>query len=149
MYTIGQISEMFDIPTSTLRFYDKEGLFPNLVKKGHIRYFGEHELESLKIINCLKRSGLEIKEIKEFFVLMAEGKDSYGKRKELFEARKKIVEDEIESLKKTLALLKFKCWYYEKAMEDGCEDKIKAMLPDNLPEEIQKFYDEGYKSNKQ
>ena len=30
MYTIGQISEMFRIPISTLRYYDKEGLFPEL-----------------------------------------------------------------------------------------------------------------------
>lgn len=26
MYTIGQVSEMFDLPVSTLRYYDKEGL---------------------------------------------------------------------------------------------------------------------------
>ena len=30
MYSIGQVSEMFGIPVSTLRYYDKEGLFPNL-----------------------------------------------------------------------------------------------------------------------
>lgn len=30
MYTIGQVSEMFDLPVSTLRYYDKEGLFPEL-----------------------------------------------------------------------------------------------------------------------
>ena len=28
MYTIGQVSEMFDLPISTLRYYDKQGLFP-------------------------------------------------------------------------------------------------------------------------
>ncbi len=28
MYTIGQISEMFHIPISTLRYYDKEGFSP-------------------------------------------------------------------------------------------------------------------------
>lgn len=27
MYTIGQVSEMFDLPISTLRYYDKEGFF--------------------------------------------------------------------------------------------------------------------------
>ncbi len=27
MYTIGQVSQMFDLPVSTLRYYDKEGLF--------------------------------------------------------------------------------------------------------------------------
>ena len=30
MYTIGQVSAMFGLPVSTLRYYDKEGLFPAL-----------------------------------------------------------------------------------------------------------------------
>ena len=37
----------------------------------------------------------------------------------MFEARKAAVEDEMKQLEKTLDMLKFKCWYYEKAMEDG------------------------------
>lgn len=67
------------------------------------------------------------------------------KRKELFEARKSAVETEIQELQKTLSLLKFKCWYYETAMKDGNEDAINAMLPDKLPENIQKLYNEGHK----
>ena len=30
MYSIGQVAEMFGLPISTLRYYDKQGLFPNL-----------------------------------------------------------------------------------------------------------------------
>ena len=30
MYTIGQVAEMFGLPVSTLRYYDKQGLFPGL-----------------------------------------------------------------------------------------------------------------------
>ena len=51
------------------------------------------------------------------------------------------LEDEIKAMEKTLALLKLKCWYYETAIKDGNEDGINAMLPDKLPEEIQKLYD--------
>ena len=58
----------------------------------------------------------------------------------MFEARKAAVEDEMKQLEKTLDMLKFKCWYYEKAMEDG----IYAMLPDNLPPEIQPIYDNSH-----
>lgn len=64
MYTIGQVSEQFDLPVSTLRYYDKEGLFPALTRTSGIRRFGEQELEALRVIECLKRSGLEIKEVK-------------------------------------------------------------------------------------
>ena len=141
MYTIGQVSEMYNLPISTLRYYDKEGFFPNLMRKGNIRYFSDAELEAIHVIECLKRSGLEIKDIKLFFQWVVEGPSSYEKRKELFETRKTAVEDEIKTLEKTLALLKFKCWYYETAIKDGNEDGINAMLPDKLPEEIQKLYD--------
>ena len=112
MYTIGQVSEMFNLPISTLRYYDKEGFFPNLERKGNIRYFSENDLEALRIIECLKASGLEIKDIKQFIDWVSEGSASYGKRKELFESRKAAVEAEIKQMEKTLALLKFKCWYY-------------------------------------
>lgn len=141
MYTIGQVSEMFDLPISTLRYYDKEGFFPNLVRKGNIRYFSNNEIEALRLIECLKKSGLGIKEINQFFTWVSQGSASYENRKELFEARKLAVEAEIKNLQKTLSLLEFKCWYYSKAMEDGTEDYIREMLPDKLPSDIQKLYD--------
>jgi len=141
MYTIGQVSEMFDLPISTLRYYDKEGLFPQLQRQGGKRLFGETELEALRVIACLKKSGLEIREIKQFMQWCAEGPATYAKRKALFENRKTAVEEEMRTLQKTLNMLKFKCWYYEKAMADGNEDAINAMLPDRLPPEIQALYD--------
>lgn len=144
MYTIGQVSEMFHLPISTLRYYDKEGLFPNLERKGNIRYFSDKELEAIRVIECLKKSGLEIKDIKQFFEWVTEGASSYDKRKQLFEMRKAAVEEEIKQLKKTLSMLQFKCWYYETAMADGNEDNIIKMLPDNLPIEIQKLYDKAH-----
>lgn len=141
MYTIGQVSEMFDLPISTLRYYDKEGFFPNLVRKGNIRYFSNNEIEALRLIECLKKSGLGIKDINQFFMWVNQGSASYENRKELFEARKLAVEAEIKNLQKTLSLLEFKCWYYSKAMEDGTEEYIREMLPDKLPSDIQKLYD--------
>ena len=145
MYTIGQVSEMFHLPISTLRYYDKEGFFPNLERKGNIRYFNDSELEAIRVIECLKQSGLEIKDIKQFFEWVTEGSSSYTKRKELFEHRKAAVKEEIKQLEKTLAMLEFKCWYYDTAIAHGNEDKINAMLPDNLPKDIQKLYNKAHK----
>lgn len=141
MYTIGQISEMFDLPVSTLRYYDKEGLFPHIERESGIRRFSDNEIESLYVIECLKKSGMEIKEIRQFMQWCAEGSSTYKNRKELMESRKKALEEKMHELEKNMAMVKFKCWYYEKAIADGCEDNIKAMLPDNLPEDIQKLYD--------
>lgn len=50
MYTIGQVSEMIHLPISTLRYYDKEGLFPNIKRTSGIRKFDEREIEAIRVI---------------------------------------------------------------------------------------------------
>ncbi len=144
MYTIGQVSALTGLPVSTLRYYDKEGLFPELERSGGIRRFGERELEALRVIECLKRSGLEIKDIKQFMVWCTEGPSTYSDRKQLFETRRASVEAEMVQLQRTLDMLKFKCWYYDTALRDGNEDRIAAMIPDNLPPEVQEWYDNAH-----
>ena len=144
MYTIGQVSKMFNLPISTLRYYDKEGLFPSMQRQSGIRQFGEASVEALRVIECLKASGLEIKDIKKFMEWCAEGPSTDAQRKELFETRKAAVEAEIAQLKKTLDMLKFKCWYYETAIKDGSENRLKDMVPDGLPFDIKKMYDNAH-----
>ena len=59
--------------------------------------------------------------------------------------QREAIKEEMKRLEKTLAMIEFKCWYYEKAMADGNEDEIKAMLPDMLPKDIQKLFDKAHK----
>lgn len=141
MYTIGQVSNMFNIPVSTLRYYDKEGLFPNLKRDSNIRKFDNSEIETLNVIECLKKSGMEIKDIRRYIELCSEGSQTYPERRALFEKQRESVENEIKRLEKTLNMLKFKCWYYDQAIADGNEEHIKEMLPDKLPADIQAVYD--------
>ncbi|TQQ84767.1 MerR family transcriptional regulator [Peptacetobacter hominis] len=140
MYTIGQISEMFNIPISTLRYYDKQGLFPHMERESGIRKFTENEIEAIRVINCLKKSGLEIKDIKKFMDLCLEGPKSYSKRLELFKNQKEIVEEEIKHMNKVLDMIKFKCWYYEQAIRFGNEEDVVDMIPEKLPSEIKDSY---------
>ena len=144
MYTIGQVSEMFNIPVSTLRYYDREGLFPGMERKSGIRKFSDNEIEALRVIECLKASGLEIREIKQFMEWSTKGSSTYKQRKQLFDTRLKKVEEEMDNLQKTMDMLKYKCWYYETAIQDGNEDHIQSMLPDKLPPEIQKLFDSAH-----
>ncbi len=146
MYSIGEVSKMFNLPVSTLRYYDKEGLFPNMQRVSGIRKFSDNEIEAIRVIECLKKSGLEIKEIKQFMEWCSEGPSTYEKRKALFEERRKAVEKEMQQLQKTLDMLAFKCWYYDQAMQDGNEDHINALIPHNLPSPIQQFYNSSHEN---
>ena len=62
----------------------------------------------------------------------------------MFEERKAHMESEIAKMNRALDMLKFKCWYYEQAIQDGNEDRVKALIPDNLPGEIKDTYDNAH-----
>lgn len=145
MYTIGQVSALFGLPISTLRYYDKQGLFPGMARESGIRKFSDRELEALRVIECLKKSGLEIRDIKQFMDWCVAGPSTYPQRKALFEQQKKTVEAQIKHLERVLDMLKFKFWYYEQAIQDGNEDRLQGMLPDDLPPEIQRIYDHAHR----
>ena len=60
-YTIREISELFSLPASTLRYYESEGLLPFVEKNssGQRIYTKEH-IDRLQCINCFKRTGMTI-----------------------------------------------------------------------------------------
>ena len=134
-YTIKDMSELTGLPASTLRYYDKQGILPNLKRDGNnIRIFTEEDYKHLRIIECLKRSGLSIKDIKGFIDMA--GKDSaLTGRLEIFRKRRDILKRELEDLKGVLDVIEYKCWYYEKACEAGTESAVKDL---NIPERFRK-----------
>ena len=140
MYSIGEISKMFQLPISTLRYYDKEGLFPHLKRVNGVRQFSESEIETLRVIDCLKKSGLEIKEIKEYMSLCALGNTTLKQRKEIFEKQKEEVLQEMEKLQKVLSMLNYKCWYYDQAIEKNDEAYVQALSFNQFPPQIQQYY---------
>lgn len=144
MYTIGQVSQMFDLPVSTLRYYDKEGLFPEIQRVSGIRKFSDNELEALRVIDCLKKSGLEIKDIKQFMEWSKQGSQTFEVRRELFEKQKAAVEEEIAKLNKVLDMIHYKCWYYDEAVKLGNEERLKNITPEELPETIKPHYERSH-----
>ena len=138
MYSIGEISKMFQLPISTLRYYDKEGLFPHLKRVNGVRQFSE--IETLRVIDCLKRSGLEIKDIKEYIALCSLGNATLKQRKAIFEKQKEEVLQEMEKLQKVLSMLNYKCWYYDQAIEKNDEAYVQALSFNQFPPQIQQYY---------
>ena len=66
VYTVGDAAKMLNVAPSTLRYYDKEGLLPFVERsEGGIRMFKDSDLDWLKLIECLKRTGMPIKGIRQ------------------------------------------------------------------------------------
>lgn len=142
-YSIGEVSKMTGLSTSTLRYYDREGLLPNLERRGGKRVFGDEAMRTLRVIECLKKSGLEIRDIRKFMELTTQGSASYAARKELMERQRARTVERIEELQKALALLEYKCWYYDEALACGNEDFAND-APASLPDEAQELYRKAF-----
>lgn len=122
-YTIGEVAKELNLTVYTLRYYDKEGLMPFVERtpSGN-RLFKESDLSALKVIECLKATGMPIKEIKNFIDWCSEGDATLQQRYDMFLERKATVEEQMEELRKTMEVIDHKCFYYKTALEAGTED---------------------------
>lgn len=143
-YSIGQISEKFNLTISQIRYYDKEGLLPNLKRVNGVRKFDDNDVETIFLIECLKKCGLQIKEIKQFIEWTKEGDNTIDLRLKFFNKQKQKVEKEMQELNKVLDMVKYKCWYYQKAKELNSINKLEENKKDLTPSSIQKLYDKAH-----
>ena len=121
-YTIKDAARIMNVPASTIRYYDKEGLLPFIERQeSGCRVFSEKNMEALRIIDCLKKTGMSIKEIRQFSQWLEQGDASLRQRYEMFLERRRTVETQIEEMKKTLDMINYKCRYYEEAIAAGVE----------------------------
>ncbi|MGN0894125.1 MAG: MerR family transcriptional regulator, partial [Succinivibrio sp.] len=100
-------------------------------------------------IECLKKSGLQIRDIKQFMLWCKQGAQTYEKRRALFERQKQEVSSQIEQLNLVMAMLEFKIWYYSKAIEDGSEENLKKIIPKDLPPKIKELWSKTHKDDTQ
>ena len=136
LYTIGEMAKLLDIPASTLRYYDKQGLLPFVERsKSGIRMFQEKDYEWLKLIECLKKSGLTLSEIKNYIFMAIRGDETIEDRLQLFLNQKEGITQKITELQETLKVVEYKCWYYETAKKAGTVSVPKEMSLEEIPEE--------------
>ncbi|MDO4837657.1 MAG: MerR family transcriptional regulator [Clostridia bacterium] len=133
-YTIKQAAELMNLTPVTLRYYDKQGLLPYMERKeSGYRMFSDGDIAMLRVIECLKKSGMSIKDIRQFSEWVLMGDDSLQERYKMFLERKKAVEAQMADLQKTLDFINHKCWYYETAIEAGTEKIHFKEQSDKLP----------------
>jgi len=136
-YTVSEISKKVNISPHTLRFYAKEGLMPFVERsQSGIRMFKDKDFESLFMIEYLKKSGMSIKDIKEFMNWCMQGDKTIDQRLNMFREQQKRVIEHITELQETLDLIKYKCWYYETAQAAGTCAVHASLKPEDIPEDI-------------
>ncbi|WP_371366608.1 HTH-type transcriptional regulator AdhR [Sporomusa rhizae] len=122
--TITEVSEKFDIPQDTLRYYERIGLIPRVNRtKSGIRDYTEEDCKWVEFIKCMRGAGLPIEVLIEYVGLFQQGDGTIEARKELFIEQRRQLIAKIEDMKKTLERLDYKIAVYEQ----GIVEKEKAL----------------------
>ena len=136
LYTVGEMAKRIGVAPSALRYYDKEGLLPFVERSsGGIRMFKDADFEWLQVIDCLKKTGMQLGDIKRFIEMAMQGDETIDERLELIVNQKEAVKLRINELNATLKTLEFKHWYYETAKNAGTTEVPRNMTLEELPEE--------------
>lgn len=137
-YSIGEVVKQTGLSAHTLRYYEKEGLLPFVTKNSSgLRVYTTNDLGWLSMIECLKDSGLQIKEIRQYIEWFRQGDSTLQQRLELFQNRRKALEAEMVRMQTVMNKITFKETLYTTALELGSlaaadEDKTIMRLKKKL-----------------
>ena len=121
-YSIREISELFSLPASTLRYYESEGLLTDVAKSSSgQRIYTEKHIERL---NCFKRTGMTIPHLRKFFEYETDEAQHIDDIIHLLEDQEKQVDEKLRQLEKDSAHVHHKVEHYK---------AIKHALENNLP----------------
>ena len=137
-YSIGEISQRLDIAPSALRYYEKEGLLPFVERSDSgIRQFTDIDLEWLIIIDSWKRTGMPLKEIKDFVKMFEERDTTIARRLEIVRRHREVIQQQVAKLNEIILALDFKEQYYQQALDEGQTMDLPDLTMEELPTELQ------------
>ena len=140
-YTIGEAAKILGVAPSALRYYDKEGLLPFIERsESGLRMFKESDIDWLKIIECLKATGMPIKGIRRFIECAREGDGTIKERLEILKTQRENVIRQIEEIQAHLEMIDYKVWYYSEVLKAGSTEALKDYPEQNIPEKFRRYF---------
>lgn len=114
MCSMKEVCGQVGISYETLRFYCKEGLIPNIKRdKFNYRDFDERNIKWIKSLQCLKKCGMGIADMKRYMNLCLEGSSTIPERKKLLEQQKGMLLRRINEIRESIAFIDNKQEFYD------------------------------------
>lgn len=117
-YSIGQFSDITNISSYTLRYYEKEQLLVVSRDSAGRRFYTPQDVDWILFIQKLKETGMSIKEIREYSLLRYQGDSTTQQRLEILEKHKIAVEKEKAKWTNNLQNLNEKIKFYKKKLNN-------------------------------
>ena len=123
--TITEVSEKFNLPPDTLRYYERISLIPRVGRsKSGNRDYNEDDCRWVEFVKCMRGAGLPIEVLIEYVSLFQQGEETRDARKEILIEQRKLLQGRMEDMQKTLDRLNLKISRYEESVLEA-EDELK------------------------
>jgi DNA-binding transcriptional MerR regulator len=128
---IREVSERTGISIDALRWYEKEGLIPDVERgpDGRRRYT-PMILRWVRTVQALRRTGMPVAEVREFVRAGPEPLDRHEHRLALLERQSEAVDQQLAQLQEDRAVIRAKLASYRRLIAAGldCEDPASDRL---------------------
>ncbi|MFD0896571.1 MerR family transcriptional regulator [Loigolactobacillus binensis] len=127
-YTITEVAAKFGLSAYTIRYYDKAGILP-FVRRNQAgnRQFDEVDVDWLRLVCCLKNTGMALKDIKAYSDLARQGSDTGAARQAMLRQHKQAVLQQIADLQANLELIETKIDFYADPQNKALMDHLKEL----------------------
>jgi DNA-binding transcriptional MerR regulator len=119
-FSIGDVSARTGLSVDTLRFYERQGLFPPVDRTvGGRRVFSDDDIAWIGICQRLRASGMPLPEVARYATLVAAGSGNESQRLELLQRHEAEVRSQMAVLQEALDLITVKVHTYTDALAQG------------------------------
>lgn len=105
---IETVANHYQIPASTLRYYEREGLLGPVQRINGIRNYRQTDLDRIDFILCVKRCGMTVKQIKQFIAMYQLGDETVAARLSILQTQLAASEAQRDQLTRSIDHLKTK-----------------------------------------
>lgn len=102
---IGEVAKLLDIPSSTIRYYEKRGLLPSPDRVSGARAFNSSALATLRFIKLGQAAGFTIQELQSLLERDIEGHSDDGLWRPEVESKRVEIQKKITELKQADVVL--------------------------------------------
>ncbi|GII57774.1 MerR family transcriptional regulator [Planotetraspora thailandica] len=129
--TIGEVAARTGLSVHTLRFYEREGILADPVRRdaGGRRVYTENDIEWLNLCVILRTSGMPVPEIRRYTELARQGDGTEGERLALLREHHARVTAQIGDLHRCLDLITYKIGIYEDFFDEAEREHAGALTP--------------------
>lgn len=112
--TIQQVAEATGLSVHTLRYYERCNLIASIDRaaNGHRRY-SANDIRWIEFLNKLRLTGMPIRQMQQYAALVrSRPNDGFHERRQMLEAHREAVREQIQQLQNNLAVIDWKIQHY-------------------------------------